>query len=168
MISRYNRVSLAVGAPGLVLQTVGLVGHGWWLAMGGSLLLLVGLAFYARSKGRSAWWGLFGLLGWIGLVVLALLRDEAPHFTNPDARKHIPASANWAFWLALIAIVPVFGLPLGLTAFVLGLVGLSRVKNNPLFCGTGRAWTGVILGGSLAFLHIAIPALVVILTTLSR
>jgi predicted cobalt transporter CbtA len=39
----------------------------------GTALLLAGLSFYARMKGRSGWWGLLGFLSILGLVGLAVL-----------------------------------------------------------------------------------------------
>ena len=42
----------------------------------GTLFLLVGLAYYARAKGRSPWWCLFAFLSLIGLIVLACLEDR--------------------------------------------------------------------------------------------
>ncbi len=86
MIKRYNNLSLALGIPGLLMQIAGrFVGNtpqqlllGALVQLVGTVLLIVGLAFYAKAKGRSAAWGLMGLLSIIGLIVLALLKDEAP------------------------------------------------------------------------------------------
>jgi hypothetical protein len=33
------------------------------------------LAYYAKAKGRSAWWCVMGFLSCIGLVILGLLKD---------------------------------------------------------------------------------------------
>ena len=88
-IKRYNTVSLALGIPGLVLQIVWLVFAQanpdtgsvlledlvLWVGTG---LLIAGLSFYAIAKGRSGWWGLFGLLSWIGMLILGKLEDRAP------------------------------------------------------------------------------------------
>jgi len=80
-----NRKSLMFGVPGIVLQIAGNVkmrsepedALGLVLALVGTVLLIVGLAFYAKAKGRSPAWGLMGLLSIIGLIVLALLKDHA-------------------------------------------------------------------------------------------
>jgi hypothetical protein len=81
MIARYNTVSLLIGAPGLILQIAGatITNHdlGLLLQIGGGLLLIVGLAFYAMAKGRTGLWGLMGLFSLLGLIVLALLPDLA-------------------------------------------------------------------------------------------
>lgn len=83
MIARYNNISLALGAPGLILQVAGNVlmgsspGLGGLLILGGTILLIAGLAYYAIAKGRSGWWGLCGLLSLIGLIILACLKDRS-------------------------------------------------------------------------------------------
>ena len=92
-----NRKSLALGIPGIILQILGNImyrqggatgGPGrpapdanpiWLLvALVGTGLLIAGLAFYAKAKGRSPAWGLMGLLSIIGLIVLACLKDLRP------------------------------------------------------------------------------------------
>jgi predicted Zn finger-like uncharacterized protein len=86
MIKRYNNISLALGAPGLILQIAGNVMTrtpaqfmlGLLVSLVGTGLLMAGLAFYALSKGRSPAWCLMGLLSIVGLIVLACLKDLAP------------------------------------------------------------------------------------------
>ena len=89
MIKRHNNISLALGVPGIILQIAGNVifqtnpetGIGLLDALallGGTALLIAGLAHYAVAKGRSGWWGLCGFLSLIGLLILALLKDHAP------------------------------------------------------------------------------------------
>ena len=85
MITRYNNISLALGIPGIALQIGGRV---WSMQLApavslpamlvmllGTGLLIAGLAFYAKAKGRNPAWGLMGLLSIIGLIVLACLPD---------------------------------------------------------------------------------------------
>jgi len=88
MISHYNRRSLAIGVPGLLLQIVPILHdafppHGEWLhvltgllTFAGLVMLVVGLCYYALAKGYSKWLGLLGLLSCIGLIVLACLPDR--------------------------------------------------------------------------------------------
>jgi hypothetical protein len=82
MIAKYNNVSLALGVPGLILQVAGnILSHsnrplGGLLLLVGTALLVAGLAYYAIAKGRSGWWGLFGFLSIIGLIILACLKDR--------------------------------------------------------------------------------------------
>ncbi len=80
MIKKYNNISLAWGIPGFVLQIAG-IGQPLVLSAG-TVLLMIGLAYYAKAKGRSAAWCLMGFLPIIGLIVLAYLKDlekEANH-----------------------------------------------------------------------------------------
>lgn len=87
MISRYNNISLALGVPGILLQVAGNVMRasggnemlGTLVLLAGTILLVGGLAMYAKAKGRSPLWGLMGFLSCIGLLVLALLKDRAPN-----------------------------------------------------------------------------------------
>jgi len=43
----------------------------------GSILLIIGLCYYAKAKGYSGVLGLLGLLSCIGLIILAVLPDKA-------------------------------------------------------------------------------------------
>lgn len=90
MIKRYNNLSLALGVPGIILQIVGnLVAQanadnslgllGVPISLVGTGLLVAGLSYYAIAKGRSGWWGLCGFLSCLGLLILLLLKDEAPN-----------------------------------------------------------------------------------------
>jgi hypothetical protein len=42
----------------------------------GEVLFMYGLYFYAKAKGYSGWFCLFGLLNLLGLIVLVLLPDH--------------------------------------------------------------------------------------------
>jgi hypothetical protein len=76
-IKRLNSISLGLGVPGLVLQAVGnmsIGGQTGTIVTGvGLILLIIGLSFYAKMKGRSGWWGVLGLLSILGLIALAVL-----------------------------------------------------------------------------------------------
>lgn len=93
MIKRYNNVSLAIGALGLLLQSLaasyawppGQVLTGNLLLLAGTALLLAGLAFYAKAKGRHPAWALFGLLSIIGIIVLGVLRDRSAQLATQTA-----------------------------------------------------------------------------------
>lgn len=85
MDAQLNRKSLALGIPGIVLQIVGNVVVrmqpdyaliGVVITLGGTVLLIAGLSYYAQAKGHSGWWGLMGFLSCLGLLVLALLPDR--------------------------------------------------------------------------------------------
>jgi hypothetical protein len=86
MIARYNNLSLSLGIPGIILQIAGNVMSrnpenltlGALVSLVGTGLLIAGLVYYAKGKGRSPAWGLMGFLSIIGLIVLACLKDYAP------------------------------------------------------------------------------------------
>jgi hypothetical protein len=111
MIKQYNNVSMAIGAPGLVIQTVGVIAGGPIGILGflaGTALLLVGLAYYAKAKGQHPVWCLFGLGSIVGLVVLSLLPDRAkdgqpppqlgraPHLPMQQPPPHAVAGSDFA------------------------------------------------------------------------
>ena len=97
MIVKYSRISLFLCVPGLLIQTICIVvlnrmalnamGQNSFpsplLAVGleggilaGNILLMIGLSYYARAKGYTAFLGLLGFLSCFGLVILALLPDK--------------------------------------------------------------------------------------------
>lgn len=68
MIKHFNRISLAVGVPGLLIQTLASIHHwppnqqvvGTTLVLLGTGLLIVGLSYYAKAKGHHPAWGCSG------------------------------------------------------------------------------------------------------------
>jgi len=87
MDANLNRVSLYWGVPGLTIQTLGYIVANVMVeplmalffllvSVAGTVLLLVGLGYYAKAKGHSPVWGLLGLLSCVGIVVLAVLPDK--------------------------------------------------------------------------------------------
>jgi hypothetical protein len=86
MIKRYNNLSFLYFIPGMILQLVGYVmtensaepNHlAVALLLIGTVLAFIGFGYYARAKGRSMLWGLFGFLSLVGLLILALLKDRS-------------------------------------------------------------------------------------------
>src|ERR1051326_3275920 len=98
MIPEYNRKSLAIGIPGLLLEIGCTVLVNVFAAKAkahtgappdwvvyplligvivGAVLFITGLCYYAKSKGYSAVLGILGLLSCIGLLILAVLPDKA-------------------------------------------------------------------------------------------
>ena len=54
-----------------------------WLAIGsGTLLTVVGFAYYARTKGRSPAWAVLALASVFGWVVLVLLKPKPTHVVS--------------------------------------------------------------------------------------
>lgn len=80
-IKSKNLLSFVFGVPGLVLQGVGSsmarsgvdAGLGLLLQLAGGCLLIIGLGFYARMKGRNGAWGILGLLSCLGILILAFI-----------------------------------------------------------------------------------------------
>lgn len=52
-----------------------------------------------------------------------------------------------AYYLGLFSLFPCLGLLLAIPAFILGIMGLKRVKQNPAIRGTVHAWIGIVMGG---------------------
>ena len=72
-LKRLNSLIFVACVPGLVLQGLGQDGQYPLLWPVGWFLFAVGVAFYARSRGRSLVWGLLGALSCIGMLILAFL-----------------------------------------------------------------------------------------------
>ncbi|MAI73184.1 MAG: hypothetical protein CMM01_20075 [Rhodopirellula sp.] len=84
MIKRYNNLSLAIAIPGIALQFVGqfMTGGeqhilGLLTVLAGTLMVLVGFAYYAKAKGRNPAWCLIGVFSCLGLLIMALLKDNS-------------------------------------------------------------------------------------------
>ena len=52
-----------------------------------------------------------------------------------------------AYYLGIISGLPLIGLPFGMAAFVLGIMGLKARKQNPVIKGSAHAWIGIGCGG---------------------
>ncbi|HAI14048.1 MAG TPA: hypothetical protein DCM28_20250 [Phycisphaerales bacterium] len=87
MIAAYNTKSLAFGVPGILLQVAGRIGIEVTQEpvlqaicslskIGGLILLLIGMIYYAKAKSRHPAWSLMAFLSLIGLIVLACLKDR--------------------------------------------------------------------------------------------
>lgn len=67
-----------------------------------------------------------------------------------------------AYYLGIFSFIPVLGIPLGLAAFVLGILGLRDRKRNPIIKGSVHAWIGIIVGGGFGLLYTALVVMGVI------
>jgi len=66
-----------------------------------------------------------------------------------------------AYYLGIISGLPFIGLPFGIAAFVLGIMGLKARKRNPVIKGSAHAWIGIGCGGLFAVLWgLAIVAMI--------
>ena len=70
-----------------------------------------------------------------------------------------------AYYLAIFSLIPCLGIPLGIAALVLGILGLKAAKAHPQAHGQVHAWVGIILGSLCAASNIV--ALVVVLVSAS-
>ena len=52
-----------------------------------------------------------------------------------------------AYYCGIFSLIPCLGLPLGITAFILGILGLKAANAHPSAHGKVHAWIGIILGG---------------------
>jgi len=68
-----------------------------------------------------------------------------------------------AYYLGVFSAIPCAGIPLGITAFVLGILGLRRAKAHPESKGKVHAWVGIIVGGLFGFGYLAAAAILIVL-----
>ena len=55
--------------------------------------------------------------------------------------------ALFAYYLGIVSGLPFIGLPFGIAAFVLGIMGLRDRNRNPVIKGSVHAWIGIGCGG---------------------
>ena len=56
------------------------------------------------------------------------------------------------YYLGIVSGFPLLGLPFGVAAFVLGILGLRDRKKNPVIKGSAHAWVGIGCGGIFSLL----------------
>ena len=56
-----------------------------------------------------------------------------------------------AYYLGIISLLPIIGVPFGLASVILGIMGLSRRKKNPVIKGSVHAWIGIVFGSLSLF-----------------
>ena len=49
-----------------------------------------------------------------------------------------------AYYLGVFSVIPCF--PIGIAAFVMGIIGLINVRREPQVRGTVHAWIGIVMG----------------------
>jgi phage FluMu protein Com len=67
--------------------------------------------------------------------------------------------ALWAYYLGLLALLPVLGLPIGIASLTLGMQGAKFANLNPEAKGKYHAWTGIVLGTLSLVGHVALYVL---------
>lgn len=84
-------------------------------------------------------------------------REEGDATGGVIPYKNTPALI--AYYMGVFSLIPCLAIPLGITAMILGIVGIRKYNENPRVAGVVHAWIGIIMGGGLAFLNIAIIVL---------
>lgn len=73
--------------------------------------------------------------------------------TEPDSTGGLIPYKNphalIAYYLGLFSLFPCLGLLLAIPALILGIMGLRRVKANPVIRGSVHAWIGIVMGGMM-------------------
>ncbi len=72
--------------------------------------------------------------------------------------KNVPALM--AYYCGVFSIIPFF--PIGIAAFVLGIIGLKRRKRNPVIRGAAHAWIGIIIGGLFGLIWTAATVAIIV------
>ena len=67
-----------------------------------------------------------------------------------------------AYYLGIISLLPVIGVPFGLASLILGIMGLSRRKKNPVIKGSVHAWIGIVCGALSLFCGTGLLAFMII------
>ena len=169
MIAKYNRISLCWGIPGIILQNAGLIAVMSYTAKArpaeaippyipymqlmcgaGTVLLLIGLAYYAAAKGRSAVWCLSAFLGIIGLFILSRLKDNCPTIEDSPTDIEVNAERKKSRLAILSLILSILGLfSFGLTAIlglVFGILAIIKIKHSKgSLTGQKMAIIGIVI-----------------------
>lgn len=78
---------------------------------------------------------------------------NAPSFEGDSTGGVIPyknPKALLAYYLGILSGLPLIGLPIGIAAFILGIMGLKARKANPVIKGSVHAAIGIGCGGFFA------------------
>ncbi len=108
---------------------------------------------------------------------LSAFEEIAPLFAAPSTPPPMPDSAASAmaavipyknpkaliaYYLGVFSLIPCIGVPLGIAAVILGILGLKFAGTNPTARGKVHAWVGIILGGLCALAYTLIPLLIIL------
>ena len=161
-LNRYKIIGLGLLIPALIIQSIIFVisliseelGFIYFppLSFYSMIIMIVGLAMYAKSKGRAGWWGFlafFSVIGaGLGLVLLRLLPDLSERIISDSLLTDSPDEIqnpkeklkDFLYWGA--------GLSIGLLAgYVLSHSGLKPLGNLLSWIG-GLLVLGIFLGMS--------------------
>ncbi len=108
MIKELNKKSLIYGIPGLFVQTIFLFINPI-ISLLGTIFLIIGLGYYSKAKGHSGYWGFFGLLSWLGIIVLIVLKDL--HQTPEEELAGKTTKAKNVLWGIIFGLGLLIGVP---------------------------------------------------------
>ncbi|MFN0055958.1 MAG: hypothetical protein ACKV0T_27755 [Planctomycetales bacterium] len=72
--------------------------------------------------------------------------------------KNMPALM--AYYCGVFSVIPCF--PLGIAAFVLGIMGLKKAKAEPRVRGQTHAWIGILVGGFFGLVWTVLTVIMVV------
>ena len=84
----------------------------------------------------------------------AVVADDATTFFIPNN-----SWALWAYYLGLASLI--CGIFAGIPAFVAGVKGVQFAKKNPQAKGAIHAWFGILAGGVMFLLNVALLILII-------
>ena len=67
-----------------------------------------------------------------------------------------------AYYCGVFSIIPLLGALLGITAVILGIVGLVQRRKNPVIRGAIHAWIGIVVGGLMSLIWLGVIALLIL------
>lgn len=174
MIAEYNRKSFYWGVPGFLLQMFPRIMVPIYLAgidptqpasnaitaayillleligLGGTVLLLIGIAHYAKSRARHWAWCFLAFIPLVGLIILACLKDKSPVPADASQDPQSPGPpktsrlAVYSLILGILGFVS-FGLT-SLPGLITGIIAMQRIRSRPLTLkGRGMAIAGLVL-----------------------
>lgn len=89
MIKKYNKLSLIYGIPGLLLQWLIILPNGVCKTIGllATVSLIIGLSYHVKSIGWHPAWGLVGLFGLFGIIIVLCFKDKTETLAEKAARE---------------------------------------------------------------------------------
>jgi hypothetical protein len=124
-----------------------------------------------RTEDNADWKPLDSLPELAGLFVPPPISTARPAMTNSGLNVLIPYKnprALVAYYLGVFAVIPFIGILLGITAFVLGILGLRYRGRNPAAGGAVHAWIGIVAGGLFGFGWLALTIVIIIAASAHR
>ena len=121
--------------------------------------------YEVKSEGDADWRPLDSLPELAGAFIPPPISPAPVPATNSGLNVLIPYKnprALVAYYLGVFAVIPFIGILLGLTALVLGILGLRYRRRNPAAGGVVHAWIGIVAGGLFGFGWLALTIFAII------